>query len=109
MYGAVWPHLCIVVNWCNRTAEEWVFIVETIARVAPMAKVLFTIQIDPEPTLAQVKERLGLSDEQIDPDFGVVVIDPDEHLYAILVDAEAAITDEAVKGPYSNPQIGPLG
>lgn len=80
-----------------------------------MAKVMVTIQSsDAPPTVAGIRERYGLAEQAIDPTFGVVEIDPVEHLYTILVDQEAAAliqpTEEwEVEGPYSNPRIEPFG
>lgn len=77
-----------------------------------MAKYMITLRLDPaEANLAAVSRKLNLNNE-IDPNFGVVSINPAENLYAILVD-EAAATKlqgrEGVKGPYSNPKIEPYG
>lgn len=74
---------------------------------------MLTVKLSPErATLADVQQQLGVSEDEIDSDFGVVNLDPDEHLYAVMVDERAAarLTDEPdVKGPYANPRIEPFG
>jgi len=80
-----------------------------------MAKVMMTIQSSGKaPTVQSVKERYGLTDDEIDPQFGVVAVDPDAELYTVLVEDQAAPklgsqADWSVKGPYSNPRIEPFG
>jgi hypothetical protein len=64
------------------------------------------------PSLDEVARRLDVRPAQLDPDFGVVLIDPERHLYTVLVDedaAEGAASREGVEGPFSNPRIEPLG
>ena len=72
-----------------------------------------TVELDPETaSVAQAAERLGVEPDRIDADFGVVSIDPDQNLYTVLVDEQAA-GDAAgrpgVEGPFSNPRIEPFG
>jgi hypothetical protein len=81
-----------------------------------MSKVMVTIRSpDHRPTLAEVQQHYGLRDSDIDPQFGVVEIDPREHLFTILVEPAAAekITGQPgewqAEGPYANPAIGPFG
>ena len=80
-----------------------------------MTKVMVTIQVvEGRPELGQVIERYGLAPGDIDHDFGVVEIDPDDHLYVVLVTPEAATRigpDDGwdTAGPYSNPRIEPFG
>ena len=80
-----------------------------------MPKVMITIRA-PEgpPTLATIRERYGLTEDDIDARFGVVAVDPADHAYTILVEPSAAsrITPGAgwdVEGPFSNPRIEPFG
>jgi hypothetical protein len=77
------------------------------------AMVLLTVTRDPsEASLAAVKRDLGLTDEEIDDDFGIVEIDPNGHRYAILVREQAAgrvAEQPGVQGPFSNPRIEPFG
>jgi hypothetical protein len=78
-----------------------------------MAGVLMTVELDPEAAdLAAAAERLGVAARELDPEFGVVPIDPDNHLYTVMVDEQvcvAAARREGVSGPYSNPRIEPYG
>lgn len=80
-----------------------------------MAKVMMTIQCrQPAPDLEAVKQQWGLSNDEIDLDFGVVEIDPSDGTCAVLVDELAAskisgTDDWSVGGPYSNPRIEPFG
>ena len=80
-----------------------------------MAKIMMTIQSKSgPPTLEAVRARYGLTDDEIDPQFGVVEIDPADGSYVIHVEEAAAakITDGGdwkVQGPYSNPRIAPFG
>jgi hypothetical protein len=78
-----------------------------------MAKQMFTLTRDPSrASLEAVKADLGLGDDEIDADFGVVEIDPDAHQYAILVEQPAAERvggKQGVEGPFANPPIEPFG
>jgi hypothetical protein len=78
-----------------------------------MARVMVTVRLPPEQaTLEEVRRRLGLAPEEVDPAFGVVNISPAEHLYTILVDEEAAARvagADPVQGVYSDPRIEPFG
>lgn len=77
----------------------------------PMATVMVTLQLEPEQaSLEKVRQLLGLKRDEVDEDFGVVNINPSEHLYTILVRQEAAerVRDAApVRGVFSNPRIEP--
>ena len=74
---------------------------------------MLTVRLDPDrATLKEVQRRLGLSPDEIDDDFGVVNIDPEQNLYAIMVEEQtgARLSDDPdVKGPYANPRIEPFG
>jgi hypothetical protein len=78
-----------------------------------MPDVMMTVELDPEAaTVAQAAERLGVERDRIDADFGVVCIDPDQNLYTVLVDEQAAAgaaDKPGVEGPFSNPRIEPFG
>jgi hypothetical protein len=78
-----------------------------------MAKLMYTLKLDDKsPSLDQVKRKLDLADDDVDPSFGVVNVDPRENLYAILVDEKAAAKldrSDAVEGPFSNPKIETFG
>ena len=74
---------------------------------------MLTLRLQPEEaTLDAVVRRLGLCEGELDPDFGVVLIDPDRDLYAVLVNEEGAARAAGavgVEGPFANPQIEPFG
>jgi hypothetical protein len=76
-------------------------------------KVMLTVRLQPaEANLPAVQRKLKLAKGQIDPDFGVVSIRPQDQLYAILVDDDIAgriSSVEGVQGPYANPPIEALG
>lgn len=80
-----------------------------------MPKVMVTIQAaDAAPTLAEIQRRYSLGADEIDEQFGVVEVDPAEHVYTILVEASVAsrITSAGqweVTGPYANVRIEPFG
>jgi hypothetical protein len=78
-----------------------------------MPKLMYTLKLDDKsPSLDQVKRKLDLADDDVDSNFGVVNVDPNENLYAILVDEKAAAKldrSEAVEGPFSNPKIETFG
>jgi hypothetical protein len=72
-----------------------------------------TVRLDPdEVSLPAVQEKLGVDADQIDTSFGVVSIDPDQGLYAVMVEeglAARAAENEGVEGPYSDPGIETFG
>jgi len=78
-----------------------------------MSRVMVTLELEKsKASFDQVKRVLGLSDSQVDAEFGLVNISPDEHLYTILVDEDAAERlqgKHGVRGVYSNPKIEPFG
>jgi len=78
-----------------------------------MSKVMVTLKLDPEhASVDQVRRSLGIGADEIDDDFGVIAVSPDESLYAVLVDPETATRvqgAEGAKGPFSNPKIEPFG
>jgi len=78
-----------------------------------MSKQMMTLKLHPkEATLARVCQRLNLSADEVDSEFGVVNIDPKRNLYTILVEEEAARRVSGapeVEGPFSNPKIEPFG
>jgi hypothetical protein len=80
-----------------------------------MAKVMVSIR-GPEqaPSTGDVRRRYGLREDEIDTSFGVVEVDPEQHIYTVLVEETAAAKiqpDEGwqVEGPFSNPRIQPFG
>ena len=78
-----------------------------------VAKVMLTLEFENgQPSLEQARETLGLTEDEIDADFGVVGVSPKENLYAVLVDegaAAAAARGGRSSGPFSNPKIEPFG
>jgi hypothetical protein len=74
---------------------------------------MLTLALDPgEATLEAAARKLGLEEGELDPDFGVVEIDPAAHKYTVLVDesaAQRASRAPGVEGPYANPRIEPFG
>lgn len=73
--------------------------------------VLVTVQLPSPATLTQAMRRLGLSDEEVDIGYGLVLIDPDQDLYALRVTQTAAgrIDPAAGGGHYADPRIEPYG
>jgi hypothetical protein len=78
-----------------------------------MSKVMVTLKLDPEhASVSDVRQSLDIAPNEIDDDFGVIEVSPDQNLYAILVDPETASRVqgvEGVSGPFSNPKIEPFG
>ena len=78
-----------------------------------MGRVLLTVKLDPaHATLDEVRKRLRIAASNIDESFGVVSIDPEAQLFAVLVDeavAGSAERDADVAGSYSNPRIDGFG
>lgn len=73
--------------------------------------VLVTVRLPPQATLAQAMHRLGLSEEEVDTGYDLVLIDPDQGLYGLRVSEAAAhrIDPSSGGGPYSDPRIEPFG
>jgi hypothetical protein len=77
---------------------------------AANAAIMTVTGADGAPTLAEAAHQLGLDVGACDPDFGVVVIDPDRKLYGIRVDTAKITGDfEVGHGPFSDPVIAPFG
>lgn len=80
-----------------------------------MPKVMVTVQAPASPpSIDELRSRFALGADEIDEEFGVVEIDPEDHLYTILVEEAAAgkivSTDKwEISGPYSNPRVEPFG
>jgi hypothetical protein len=84
----------------------------------PGPTVMLTVKLPPErATLAEARKRLGLAEDEVDQNFGLVALDPGEGTYAVLVSAEAGARVSAsaagkageAGGPYANPRIEPFG
>jgi hypothetical protein len=83
-------------------------------RRCPMADVMYTIEAPHgQPTLAQVAQILQVHKSDIDPSFGVVLIEPKRGLYTVRVCEQSSAKpdpkDPRVKGPFASPGIGHLG
>lgn len=78
-----------------------------------MSHVLLTCQLDPDDaTVEAAATTLGVPADAIDPEFGVVLVDPKAGSYAVMVDerhAPAALARDRVQGPWANPKIEPFG
>jgi hypothetical protein len=74
---------------------------------------MVTLHLDSgEATLPQVLAKLGLKPHDVDPSFGLVSLDPQKRLYAILADERVAAKIEghaSVSGTFSNPKIETFG
>ena len=76
-----------------------------------MSKMLYSINWKGEkPSLKQIAKKFGFKSSDIDQDFGVVEIDPQDNLYSILVEEHAVVPNETkdIDGPFSNPRIEPF-
>lgn len=77
-------------------------------------KVMMTFRSDSPRTLQEIQQQFGLADAEVDHEFGVVEIDPEDHLFAFMVDENKAAQvssdpNWSIKGPFSNPKIEPFG
>jgi hypothetical protein len=74
---------------------------------------MVTLHLDPaEATVPKVLAKFGLARDELDANFGLVSLSPEEHLYAILVEDKVADRLEgleSVGGSYSNPRIETFG
>jgi hypothetical protein len=74
---------------------------------------IVTLRLDPgKATLEQIQARYGLTSTEVDANYGVVSVNPDDHLYTILVTEQAANRIKClpgVVGVYSNPRIETFG
>ena len=75
-------------------------------------RVMLTLELaDAEANLDAQKRRLGLTDDEVDEEFGLVEISPRRHLYTLLADTAAAARvrgEEGVQRISSNPVIAAL-
>ncbi len=83
-----------------------------------MAKLLFNVNWEEgKPSIEQICKKYGFKPDELDAEFGVIEIDPEDNLYSILVDQEAAqrvreqlgIDTPDLEGPFSNARIAPFG
>lgn len=65
------------------------------------------------PSIATAAKQLGVSTEDVDAGYGVVPVDPENDLYAVMVRADRLPPADAqqgdYRGPFANPKIEPLG
>jgi len=76
-----------------------------------MSKMLYSVNWKGEkPSLEQIAKKYGFQTDDIDRDFGVIEIDPQDNLYSILVEESAVVPKDAkdIEGPFSNPRIEPF-
>jgi len=72
---------------------------------------LLTVELPGAADLEAAAQRLAVPVAKLDAQFGVVPVDPDNHLYSVMVEDDAAPGASArsgVSGPYSNPRIEPF-
>jgi hypothetical protein len=73
---------------------------------------LVTVRGDEAASLEGAAEQLGVALDDLDSNFGVVPIDPQEQLYAVNVRADRLPADftasEEYRGPFSSPAIAPF-
>ena len=78
-----------------------------------MGTVMMTVELPGDAaTLGEAAKRLGLAQEALDPEYGIVPVDPDNGLYSVLVEesiSRHAKGRDGVGGPFSNPRIEPFG
>jgi hypothetical protein len=83
-----------------------------------MVKMLFSIiWKDGEPSVEQICKEYGFQPQEIDPNFGIIEIDPRDGLYSIRVDQEAALRVRKqlgedipdIEGPFADVRIEPFG
>jgi hypothetical protein len=78
--------------------------------------VLVTVTLPSGSTLEDAQRRLGLTDDEVDTAYGLVLVDPSHGTFALLVTEEAGSriqgapdTKGSYQGPYANPKIEPFG
>lgn len=77
-----------------------------------MSKMLYSVNWKGDkPTIEQVAKKFGFKKKDLDEDFGVVEIDPQNNLYSILIEETAVVPkdEKNIEGPFSNPRIEPFG
>ncbi|MFB9247563.1 hypothetical protein ACFFWE_04950 [Sphaerisporangium melleum] len=73
--------------------------------------VLITVELPPaEATLEEAMRRLGLGEDEVDTAYGLVLLAPEQGLYALRVteDAGRRVAPPG-GGPFSDPPIEPYG
>ena len=79
-----------------------------------MNRVLYSFnwQGQEPPSIHDLELKFGLKKNDLDPEFGIVLIDPEKSIYSILVNQEVVAKlsgyEGDLRGPYSNPRIEPM-
>jgi hypothetical protein len=64
------------------------------------------------PGIQDLEQQFDLKKEDLDPEFGIVLIDLEKSLYSILVNQDIVARlsgyEGDLRGPYSNPKIEPM-
>lgn len=72
-----------------------------------------TVKVEGPATLEAAADALGVDEASLDPEFGIIEIDPDKELYSVMVEEGALNSDfeseKPYRGPFSNPRIAPTG
>ncbi len=72
---------------------------------------LLTVRLRADATLTAALSALDLTDDEVDLDFGLVAVDPDQQLYALRVTDTAAsrfaADSSGVAEVFADPRIGP--
>ncbi|PPJ22300.1 hypothetical protein C5E45_23290 [Nocardia nova] len=71
---------------------------------------LLTVRLSTDATLAAALRELHLTAAEVDLDYGLVAVDPEQHLYALRVSDAAAARAAAVSDAaeiFADPRIGP--
>lgn len=87
---------------------------------APKTALMTVTGAERPPSLAEAAAELGLTVDALNPEFGVVPIDPARRLFAVEVWADRltvpgvpvagdGATGDDYRGPYANPEIAPFG
>ncbi|CAL8971851.1 hypothetical protein RHODGE_RHODGE_00099 [Rhodoplanes serenus] len=92
---------------------------------APKTALMTVTGAERPPSLAEAAVELGLTADALNPEFGVVPIDPARRLFAVEVWADRLAVpgapaaghdaagqdaaDDDYRGPYANPEIAPFG
>jgi hypothetical protein len=80
-----------------------------------MTKLMVSIQWPQgAPTLAEIQKMFSLADDEVDREFGLIEVDPAEHIFTFMVEEASAAKVRSgpgwtVSGPFSNPSIEPFG
>lgn len=79
--------------------------------MAEQPKALMTVVgRDRPPSLADAAQQLGVETADIDASYGVVPVDPDNGLYAVMTRADrlGQPSQDEYRGPFSDPKIEPF-